>query len=139
MKHLIITRPKERTNRYYPYKIVTPQNQLIAEIANNDTVELDVDESIPYIKAKLSYGGSNKLALSDCNEVQKIEVKSHAFFFTTLTLSGSFIILAYTLRYIYDSLIIKNISNILLIGILLFITLSATLWKNKWIEMRKAE
>jgi hypothetical protein len=135
MKQVTIKRPLESVNNNCFYTIIISGNK-IAEIRNGETKVTEVSDASEEIQAKINWCGSNKLNIEEGENT--IEISGNKFFNKWLPFSGSLlVILGMTFTINHDITWLKTLGILLMILYVLFLIGVLTLWKNKWLTIKK--
>lgn len=135
MKQVTIKRPLESLNNNCAYAIIISGNK-IAEIRNGETKVIEVNDVSKEIQAKISWCGSNKLNVE--NGENEIEITGNKFFNKWLPFSGSLlVILGLTFTINHEIAQLKTLGIVLMILYVFFLIGTLTIWKNKWLFIKK--
>ena len=129
MKQVTIKRPLESFNNNCPYAIVISGNKIV-EIRNGETKVIEVSDDAMVISERFDVNiekGENT-----------IEISGNKFFNKWLPFSGSLlVILGMTFTINHDITWLKTLGILLMVLYVLFLIGVLTIWKNKWLTIKK--
>ena len=135
MKKIRIKRPKERFNKNCSYEVFI-NDKIITTLRNGDEKIIEIDEKTSdSLKAKIQWCGSNEIKTDSLKDNESVEISGNVFFNRYLLIFCSLIPIIGIL--ISQNGEMKNLGLILIVTVLILIIGTLTIWKNKWIDLKR--
>lgn len=132
MRTIKLTRPNEKFNSNTNYIVLDSNGKKLDTLPNDTSIELNISNDITFIQVKIAWCGTGKILIPHNNENAEIIITSNRFFNSYLIYSGPFFVLIGLL--FNQGEVIKTLGMVIRILLIVFVVLSATLWKNKWLN-----
>ena len=130
-----ISREISNVNKNFSYKLVDNDNNLIGELKAGETRTFQLTEKTKFIQAKLLFCSSKQIDISKLDTTEKLILSQNNFLNARLPLIGGLFPLIFAISRYGETL--KIISTILLIALLIFIIGTLTVWKDRWLILKK--
>jgi uncharacterized membrane protein len=132
MRTIKLTRPNEKFNSNTSYIVLDSNGKKLDTLPNDTSIELNISDDVTFIQVKVAWCGTGKIFVPHNNQNTELMITSNRFFNGYLIYSGAFFVLIGLL--FNQGEVIKILGMVIRILLIVFVVLSATLWKNKWLN-----
>ena len=135
IKKIRIKRPKEKINRNCSYEIFINDRVITTLKSGEDKVIEIVGLNSDTLQAKIQWCGSNKIKTNTLKNNESVEVRGNVIFNRYLLIFCSIIPIIGIL--ISQNREMKILGTILIVTVLILIIGTLTIWRNKWIDLKR--
>ncbi len=137
MSKIRLYRPEENFNKNCSYKILIGE-QVFTELKNGEEKIIELPDELHHknLKAKIHWCGSEKIALPKVEENERLTIRGNEFLNKKMPLLGAIFPLI-GLMIFGLKIISKEVGVGILILFLIGIIASLSIWRNKWINIKK--
>ena len=134
MKNIVLKRPQEKFNKNCAYQIYL-NDKILTTLKNGEEKVVKINDSSDsgFLKAKIHWCGSPKIALNTIEEYDSIEFVGNKIFNRYLLILSPLILIIGLL--IGKNSEVKNFGPGLMVIVLILLIGSITVWKNNWINL----
>jgi hypothetical protein len=138
MKKIKLYRPIENFNKNCSYEILV-NGKKMTELKNGEEKIIEISNEIEKsnLKAKIQWCGSEKLLISESNNIEVVKVTGNKFLNRQMPFVGGLFPLTGIVIFSGNSELFKNVGIGILILLLFGLIGTLTIWKNKWLNVNK--
>ncbi|GET34304.1 hypothetical protein PbJCM13498_31670 [Prolixibacter bellariivorans] len=136
MKKIKLYRPIENFNKNCSYEILV-NGKKMTDLKNGEEKVIGISNELGKLnlRAKIQWCGSEKLLISESNNIEVIKVTGNKFLNRQMPFAGGLFPLTGIVIFSGNSELFKNIGIGILILLLLGLIGTLTIWKSRWLKV----